>query len=156
MHGGAWQFSPPLGARGRKVCIPRAFARPSGLTGKGSLPITARNLLQFPVGFVVFQRSAHQPEEFPGECPERQRGRTVNPLAMPSQVRVLPPPPAFACSASCGSASRWSEAIEERIGACGCSSMVEQEPSKLNLESSLNRAERKALAPLGKLRTLQG
>ena len=29
----------------------------------------------------------------PGECPERQRGRTVNPLAMPSQVRVLLPPP---------------------------------------------------------------
>ena len=28
-----------------------------------------------------------------GECPERQRGRTVNPLAMPSQVRVLLPPP---------------------------------------------------------------
>src|SRR5262249_55671305 len=30
---------------------------------------------------------------FGGECPERQRGRTVNPLAMPSQVRVLPLPP---------------------------------------------------------------
>ena len=28
-----------------------------------------------------------------GECPERQRGRTVNPLAKPSQVRVLLPPP---------------------------------------------------------------
>lgn len=31
-----------------------------------------------------------------GECPERQRGRTVNPLAMPSQVRVLLPPPLLA------------------------------------------------------------
>ena len=31
-----------------------------------------------------------------GECPERQRGRTVNPLAMPSQVRVLLPPPRYA------------------------------------------------------------
>lgn len=40
-----------------------------------------------------------------GECPERQRGRTVNPLAMPSQVRVLPPPPAFARFASYSSAS---------------------------------------------------
>ena len=30
-----------------------------------------------------------------GECPERQRGRTVNPLATPSQVRVLLPPPFF-------------------------------------------------------------
>ena len=30
-----------------------------------------------------------------GECPERQRGRTVNPLATPSQVRVLLPPPSF-------------------------------------------------------------
>ena len=28
-----------------------------------------------------------------GECPERQRGRTVNPLAKPSKVRVLPLPP---------------------------------------------------------------
>ena len=28
-----------------------------------------------------------------GRCPERQRGRTVNPLAQPSQVRVLPGPP---------------------------------------------------------------
>ena len=27
-----------------------------------------------------------------GRCPERQRGRTVNPLAQPSQVRVLPGP----------------------------------------------------------------
>ena len=28
-----------------------------------------------------------------GRCPERQRGRTVNPLAQPSKVRVLPGPP---------------------------------------------------------------
>ena len=45
-----------------------------------------------PVGLIVF-RDQQGANRLQGECPERQRGRTVNPLAMPSQVRVLPLPP---------------------------------------------------------------
>src|SRR5260221_10657123 len=42
--------------------------------------------------------------------PSGQREQTVNLSALPSKVRILPPPP---------------------ILICGCSSMVEQKPSKL-------------------------
>ena len=42
-----------------------------------------------------------------GECPERQRGRTVNPLAMPSQVRVLLPPPLFLSPRSAHTHRNW-------------------------------------------------
>ena len=55
-------------------------------------------------------------ENFPGECPERQRGRTVNPLAKPSLVRVQPPPPVFARSAGFGwqASANWSNARSGR------------------------------------------
>src|SRR6478735_11532781 len=42
---------------------------------------------------VSIRASPLRAEQAAGECPERQRGRTVNPLAKPSQVRVLLPPP---------------------------------------------------------------
>ena len=61
------------------------------LTSWGHLPIKR----QIPTGRsepIVF-RDQYGATASGGECPERQRGRTVNPLAMPSQVRVLPLPP---------------------------------------------------------------
>ncbi len=80
----------------------------SALTGKGPATITPG-----------VRRKVSSPTVGTGECPERQRGRTVNPLAMPSQVRVLLPPPSL---------SGDSALLPRR----GCSSMVEQQPSKLN------------------------
>jgi hypothetical protein len=50
-----------------------------------------------------------------GECPERQRGRTVNPLATPSQVRVLLLPP-----------TPFSEHITYRTRSSHCQSATDQ------------------------------
>ncbi len=66
------------------------------LTGRGPVTIspaapTGRRESDISVALGSQSRSRAQA----GECPERQRGRTVNPLAMPSQVRVLLPPPPF-------------------------------------------------------------
>ena len=53
-----------------------------------------------------------------------QRGQTVNLLAMPSEVRILPPPPFKVVKKS------WElTRVLEESG--GCSSMVEPQPSKL-------------------------
>lgn len=111
----------------------KGFHGLAGLTAEGPLRINRREIPAISAGFTDISISP-RPDDFPGECPERQRGRTVNPLAMPSQVRVLPPPPAFAPSAArqasprhlarCGSPSK-------TIRMRGCSSMVEQQPSKL-------------------------
>ena len=54
-----------------------------------------------------------------GECPERQRGRTVNPLAY-----------AFVGSSPTSPTTYETDAAR-RDATCGCSSMVEQQPSKL-------------------------
>ncbi len=76
----------------------------------------------------------------PGGYPSGQRGQTVNLMAMPSKVRILHPPvrndegrnqndedsrvllPAGVSTF---------EFRHSDIGACGCSSMVERQPSKL-------------------------
>jgi hypothetical protein len=65
-----------------------------------------------------------------GECPEWQRGRTVNPLAY-AFVGSSPTSPTIT--------SRRTENPDDRLcvcrqlpwSPCGCSSMVEQQPSKL-------------------------
>src|SRR5262245_36196658 len=93
--------------------------------------------------------------ETAGECPEGQRGRTVNPLAYafvgssptsPTSLRAFgasageprakarPPKPLDRRSPSSGAGGRRGQAFDLSYGvsfACGCSSMVEQQPSKL-------------------------
>ena len=57
-----------------------------------------------------------------------QRGQTVNLLAMPSEVRILPPPPF--CPQS-GTDKRLFEPVRHFAVQGGCSSKVEPQPSKL-------------------------
>jgi hypothetical protein len=84
-------------ANGRRWFIPtHALECRSGLTLGGpkyseyeierGLPLPDRNSLNSPVP--------------PGECLSGQKERTVNPPAMPTQVRILPPPSALRDSAA--------------------------------------------------------
>ena len=75
--------------------------------------------------------------ELRGRFPSGQRGQTVNLMAMPSQVRILFPPPTSTPltpsrpAATPTRASRSAQAFGSRR-ACGRSSVVERQPSKLN------------------------
>ena len=64
--------------------------------------------------------------------PSGQRGQTVNLLAQPSEVRILPPPPSGGWSYEAEAKilqTRWRFAKKYESG--GCSSTVEPQPSKL-------------------------
>jgi hypothetical protein len=77
----------------------------------------------------LFDTTRHIPDNarFLSEgFPSGQRGQTVNLLAQPSKVRILPPPPGYVCGHK---GTRYSE--RGRPVRRGCSSMVEQKPSKL-------------------------
>ena len=71
--------------------------------------------------------------------PSGQRGRTVNPLAVLSMVRIHLPRPIYKyiCGSGSGVEHRLAKArvassnLVFRSILCGCSSMVEPQPSKL-------------------------
>ena len=70
--------------------------------------------------------------------PSGQRDQTVNLTALPSKVRILLPPPngGFAVLfiyrvTELGAESGYLAEVVDSGKACGCSSMVEQKPSKL-------------------------
>ncbi len=98
--------------------IARGAAAGQLLTAKAALSIYARNGTVRRKGL---GSSAGSDPDFgrPGECPERQRGRTVNPLAYAFVGSSPTSPTTLRPRASHGAADR------------GCSSMVEQQPSKL-------------------------
>ena len=61
--------------------------------------------------------------------PSGQRDQTVNLTALPSKVRILPPPPAGQIQAAQQASLLRGCAVKGSVR--GCSSMVEQKPSKL-------------------------
>ena len=67
--------------------------------------------------------------------PSGQRGQTVNLLAQPSEVRILPPPPrgwreSFTSRVESGFLG-WAGVADIQTNSGGCSSTVELQPSKL-------------------------
>ena len=66
--------------------------------------------------------------------PSGQRGQTVNLLAQPSEVRILPPPPRGGWSYEAEAKilqTRWGGGSPKKYESGGCSSTVEPQPSKL-------------------------